>query len=800
MLAGSRLGWFWIGCGLLALVLLIVLYRQERQLISRRAGVFLLGLRLAAAAALVLALFEPIAARTYREALRGLVIVGVDVSQSMETADPARSAEAIAALRKLLELGPGEAVERLSRREVARRLIEARSGPVGRLIDNHDVAAVAFARETVTASLPTLTEILKTPAAADDASRKMTNWEPVLARGLEGGDLAAPILAIVLLTDGHQNAPGEWGQTLDRLAARGVPVYPILIGSTVPPRDAAVAALKAPESVYRGDVASVAATLKIDGYAGRSIPVTLERPNSSPLRQTVLAPADEHAARPVVLFRVPMDEVGTWPVSVAVGPLEGDVLSDNDRRAVSIQVADDKASVLLVDGEARWEFRYVRNALARDARITLKSIVLKQPQPGEPLSRSYDAALPALPGASDPKPDPLGAFDALVLGDINPDELGPDGWRRVEAFVAERGGTLIFSPGPRYWAALTGQDTARKLLPVIGVQLAAIAEERSGTASDPLPPGARLTPTPAGLDATAWPMLHLAEAADQNLAIWAGLPRLPWVLAGRAKPGATALAAIAGDESAVVIAAQPYGLGKVFWVGTNGTWRWRYGVGDSYHHRFWGQVMRWASSGKLAAGNALVRFGPIAPRVVEGDGTTIQARLSEVTSGIGPNLMIAARLFRTDAKTGKATGEAVALVPLRPVVGQPRTFEGSAPPLPAGLFVIRIEVPELADSLRIDPARHSPVPEALLEVAVRETSERVELAATRDPLDRLAGATGGRVLADFEADQLAPLLRSRTREVTRTDETTLWDKPAALLLFFGLLTVEWVVRKHQGLP
>src|SRR5207248_6833520 len=121
---------------------------------------------------------------------------------------------------------------------------------------------------------------------------------------------------------------------------------------------------------------------------------------------------------------------------------------------------------------------------------------------------------------------------------------------------------------------------------------------------------------------------------------WAGLPRLPWAVAGRAKPGATVLAtAGAGDDpSAVVMAAQPYGLGKVLWVGTDGTWRWRHRLGDAYHHRFWGQVVRWAASGKLAAGNAFVRFGPVRPRIAEGEGARLQARIAEGVAGAGPGL------------------------------------------------------------------------------------------------------------------------------------------------------------------
>jgi hypothetical protein len=256
-------------------------------------------------------------------------------------------------------------------------------------------------------------------------------------------------------------------------------------------------------------------------------------------------------------------------------------------------------------------------------------------------------------------------------------------------------------------------------------------------------------------------------------------------------------------DAPAVIAAQPYGLGKVLWVGTDGTWRWRHRVGDAYHHRFWGQAVRWAASGKLTAGNRLVRFGPERPRVADGDPVPLQARFADDAPGVTPELLVAARIFKAEVARGTssaptAAGEAVAVVPLRMKAGQPRTFEGTAPGLPQGSYVVRLDVPQLADALKAEGA--TTPPEAPLEVALRDTPERIELAARRDPLDRLASATGGRVFADFEANGLPPLLRRLTRVETRTEETTLWDKPWALGLFFALLTVEWAMRKRAGLP
>ncbi len=187
LLAGAGLGWFWAVAGAVALALLVALYREERRLVPRRAGLGLLGLRLAAAGVLVAALFEPIAARTVRETVKGRVVVAVDVSESMATVDTGRSADVRARLARTLGLSPGATVEGMTRREVARRLIAAKGSPIGRLAADHAVEAVAFAREAVPATRATLAASLAHPGRPDDPAALTTDWLPALAEALRPG-------------------------------------------------------------------------------------------------------------------------------------------------------------------------------------------------------------------------------------------------------------------------------------------------------------------------------------------------------------------------------------------------------------------------------------------------------------------------------------------------------------------------------------------------------------------------------------------------------------------------------------
>ncbi|WZO98412.1 hypothetical protein EP7_005473 [Isosphaeraceae bacterium EP7] len=779
ILAGAPTAWTW-GLAALALIGLVWAFsRQELRLVGGRAARASMALRMLAALLLAAALFEPVLERTTRETRPGRVIVAVDVSASMETIDRRRpDAERQALARTLGQIDPAT----IPRREIARRLLD---GPLAPLAREHTVEFESFALRTRPAS----PDAFARPLPPDDPERLATDWSGVLADALADHPSSPPADALVLLTDGRRNLPE--GDLPARLAGRKIPVYPVLVGSTIPPLDVAVAALRAPEVAFRGDVATVEVVVKADGLApGRELKVTLETQGGKPLSQVIVTPSDR--SRPVATFRLPLGTLGRVPLTARVQPQAGDARSDNDARSTAIQVVDDKARVLLIDGEPRWEFRYLRNALTRDPHVRLDAVVFRQPSLPDPdpaATRSVDAAEFPAPAPSPDLADPLGEYDLIILGDAAPSDLSPEAWSRLDRYVSERGGTLAFSAGPRSWPPLLADPTARSLIPVLDPSPVPVDPAAVDPTHPSLPSGVALHPSPAALaDPLSWPMLQLDARGG---AAWGTLPRLPWVVAGRPKPAAAVLASAGeGPEAGgrAAIAAQPYGLGKVLWVGTDGTWRWRHRAGDAYHHRFWGQVVRWASAGRLASGSSLARFGPTRSRLPEGDAPSIQARFAEGTAGLTPDLLVAARIFRAD---DPSRTRAVAIAPLHPLPGRPRVYQGEATPLPPGSYVIRLEAPTLT--------AEGPPLEAPLDVNPREFGELIDLAADPAPPEQLARATGGRVFLDHEAAALPGSIRPRVHTLTRRVSTPLWDGPAALLTIFAILTAGWALRRRSGL-
>ena len=74
------------------------------------------------------------------------------------------------------------------------------------------------------------------------------------------------------------------------------------------------------------------------------------------------------------------------------------------------------------------------------------------------------------------------------------------------------------------------------------------------------------------------------------------------------------------------------GNGKVLFLGTDSAWRWRRGVEDKFHYRFWGQVVRWMAHQRHLSGKEGIRlsYSPETPEA--GDTVFLQSTVLDAVS------------------------------------------------------------------------------------------------------------------------------------------------------------------------
>jgi hypothetical protein len=865
---GVRFGAIAIVC-VVPLALVLWLYRWELRLVSRITALGLLGLRLVVLLLLLsLVCLQPVHARDKTFGQPGRVLVAVDRSDSMEVADPQRSPADKLRLARALHLAGDLAtddqlagwiedyeqkrpqqwlseeekkLDRLKRRDLETRRKEARDeicahvdaltraavarrvlapegvGLLATLKDKHSVELIGFHQEAWDLRPEQLDELFRSPAGSDNAAgasaSAYTDIRRPLLRALEmAGPGQGKVLGVILLTDGQHNYDESPVKKAVEMGDRGLPIYPVALGARKPPPDAVLIAVKAPPAVFRDVDLNVEVYFKVSGMAAQDFNVKLLGPDKVELgRQTYRHDGKDQERTET--FKIRLDKAGTQTLVAVIEPADPGVKetrTDNNSRPVVVNVADDKAKVLLVDGEARWEYHYLATALQRDRRMQLQTVVFNQPRLRE--HDPEEARQLGLPRQQLPAgPDALAEFDCIILGDVAPEQLPPADRVRLEKYVADRGGTLVLLAGKRsmplaYADASAGvADPLRKLLPIEAPHVVGLTK------------GFSLTLTEEGRETNFMRPGVEPGAADDY---WGQLPKHYWAVIGRAKPGAMPLAFLAErlpdvpadangerEREQGVIVRQNYGFGRVLYVGIDSTWRWRYRMGDQYHHTFWGDAIHWAAADKaLGAGNDYIRFGTSRPVYRKGERPEIVVRLGEELGPMRADLLAGARILRQKAANEE---EAVALVPLSRRPARPRVLEGQAPALAAGEYALELVIPELEDKLKSLPAatpgaaeRNKPggTMRATFSVLPPDSTELVDLQTNWALLEELANKSGGKVFTPEEASELADMLARQTVPYVEHYEQRLWQWWVVLVLVVSLLTLEWVGRKLAGLP
>ena len=666
--------------------------------------------------------------------------------------------------------------------------------------DESSVQAVAEAPEA--SSLPVGEQVTDLAGAIAQVSSEMS-----------GRQLAG----IVVLTDGRHNGPAAAEPSAAQLGLARVPICSVLMAPSRPPRDAAVLAIDAPQTVVEGDKLLVQVELKLDGLAGRTVEVALMDGWRKAASRAVRVPDNAESYRPRVLLADEPAGEALRSYMVRIAPQDGEAFADNNNRPLTVNITRRQTRLLIIDDRPRWEFRYLRNMFdGRDRNVMLQYVLLhpdsiadSPPRPAvyasaaRPAGQAEATALPA-------SADEWMKFDVIVLGDVPPGAMKPWQLDTLRRFVTDRGAALVVIAGANFMPHAYARTPLEEILPV---RFAASDKPVNGS----LPAGLRIAATAEGRE---HPVMFQKVQPQDNDAVWASLPPIYWRHPSLvAKEGATVLAyaeplirpsflrgptteesdneplqrqrdaqRLAFQRENPLIVVHNVAAGRVMALCFDSTWRMRYRAGDTYHHRFWGQVMRWATTDKLAGGTDHVQLGADRTRYEPTQAVRVRARI--VRADLSPVLSqdVAVKLYRGQE-----------LVMRRRMEYQPSSagmYEAALGVLASGKYRVELEAPEAGPILAMDKVSAVSAEFAVDPVG---SAEELELSADTALLGRMASLSGGVVLQPDEADQLIDALGPRSLTRRQRRELRVWDSWALLALIIAAVSAEWIIRKRAGL-
>lgn len=655
------------------------------------------------------------------------------------------------------------------------------------------------------------------PVFANDEARNtfrsLTNLDSALKHVI---DQTSPesLAGVLLLSDGRHNAETLPEDALRTLGGRHSPLISVPVGSHEGPTDAAILNLTAPESIFLGDRSGIRVEVKLDNLRGRKVKAILRRGGQTVQEQEIDVPDVDY--RTELRFADRPDEKGIYDYQVELVPQEGEIFEMNNRWDFKTAVTDDRTNVLLVDGYPRWEFRYLRNLFyGRDKSVHLQYVLMdpdriegqrSPPTVAASATRPFgDAEATELPANA----DEWRLFDVIILGDLPPATIDERTWTQISEAVTKRGALLVVSSGPRYMPHAHPSKTLRELLP------ATFAEESSPRLESP-EAAYKVALTQTGM---THPVMAQSTSRALNLEIWNQMPELRWrTTVTGIKEGAEVLAyaqpvgsrADVGSPGAVnspgaveealrrladrksferdhaLVVSQRAGLGKVLLLNFDNTWRFRFGVGDTYHHRFWGQILRWGAGETLRSGSDTLRLGTDRLTYTIVDPLKITAKVLDKEHLPVRNAEVSAVILDN-------AGRHVSRLKLTYRPESNGLYDAISPPLAEpGEYTVRLEGDAAARET-------SPVETSLVVMSTRSPLEFAELTANRDLLGHAASVTGGRVVELSDLADLVGAFGKPKESLTERHNISLWDKWPLLVLFLGLVTTEWILRRRGGL-
>jgi uncharacterized membrane protein len=593
-----------------------------------------------------------------------------------------------------------------------------------------------------------------------------------------------PIGAVVLMSDGDDNSGGIGADTINALRARHIPVHTVGFGREHAAHDVELDdVVIAPRALADSRLAAKI-TLHQRGYAGSKVTVTMRditsaQPKVLASHPMTLGP-DGNLQTETVMFNI--GGAGAKVIEVSVAALPGEENQANNALSRVVNVSSEARRILYMEGEPRWEYKFIRQAEEDDRMVQIASIDRTSE------NKIYRQGLlngNELADGFPSRPEDLFAYQGLIIGSVEAGYFTPNQQELIHQFVDRRGGGLLllggqFALADGAWNISKMNDLLPTVLPTTAGTFHRELDPRNGTTHTT----AELAP--AGVDSI---ITRLVDDPAANAAKWKKLPYLmDYEDPGTPKPGANVLLNMITPEGRKLplLITENFGRGRTAIMSTGGSWRWQMSspLGETAHDLFWQQLLRWVVSDTPGHVSASVP----AQMLLDNGTTTITADVRDQQYNPAADAKVEAHILGPSGVS--------ALVEMSPVPDNPGQFSATWSAPKPGAYLTEVT------AQRNDPATNT-VKEIGRDVLTFQrmdgVAENFHTEQNRELLEHLASQTGGQYWKPADLGKLATSIPFSEAGVTMRQTKALWDLPLVFLILIALRFSEWWLRRKWGI-
>lgn len=551
----------------------------------------------------------------------------------------------------------------------------------------------------------------------------------------------------LLISDGNYNVGQRPIYEAEQI---GSPVYTVGIGDSLEQKDVLISRILANEIAYLGTESPVDVRVRSAGYGGERVAVTLSDENRVIGEETITLAAGTTDYE--VSFSFQPEDEGTKQFTVRVGQLPGEVTYENNNQSFYVRVMDRKIQVFLLAGTPSQDVVFLRRTLENDETVDV--------------SLSVQGAGDSFIG-EEPTGQRLREADLIILAGF-PTSDSPQGFvNMVREIIEEQNKPVLFMESSQ-------TDTRRidSVLPVVTERT--IPNERQTFIHVP----------------DAYTPHSVFRAGDERVDInWQALPPVYRTMNRYiVRPGSETLMThrmqnVPLDDPFLVL--RSIGGSKSAAVLGYGIWRWR-------------MMGRGAINGEEVYDNLMLNI--VQWLTTEEDQDRVRITSSKDQYHTGESIEFVGQVYDEQYRPLPNAEIRVAVRSENQIfetILTPRghgRYEGRLNPLPEGDYIYEGIAQYDGADIGKDEGQFM-VGELNLEF--RDTRMNVGI------MRQIAAITDGSYIHYDEQEKLGEIIRvmdlQSPRIETQSADFQIWNLPAALVMMILFFSIEWLLRKRNGM-